>query len=92
MSRMVRTPRPASPTSHAVAFSYSTSAEALDRLPSLSFSRINRIPLRVPSGSTRGSRKHDRPGAGGDAPGTWARTMNRSFIGAEVNHLWPVIR
>ena len=87
MSRMVRTPRPASPTSHAVAFSYSTSAEALDRLPSLSFSRINRIPLRVPSGRTRGSRKQDRP-----APGTWARTMNRSFIGAEVNHLWPVMR
>ena len=70
-----------------VAPSYSTSAEALERLPSLSFSRIRRIPLRVPSGSTRGSRKQDRPWSG-----VCASTMNRSLIGAEVNHLWPVMR
>ena len=58
-------------------------AEALDRLPSLSLSRWSRIGLRVPSGSTRGTRKHDSP------PGAWARVRKKSDIGAEVNHLWP---
>jgi hypothetical protein len=86
ISMIVVTPRPSSPTSQATASSYSTSAEALDRLPSLSLSRCRRMPLRVPSGKTRGSRKHDRP------PGAWASTMNRSPMGAEVNHLCPVSR
>ena len=83
---MVRTPRPSSPTSQATASSYSTSADAFDRLPSLSLSRCRRMPFGVPSGRTRGSRKQDSP------PGAWASTMNRSPIGAEVNHLWPVSR
>src|SRR5258708_30530487 len=82
------------------------------------------MPLPVSSGSTRGSKKQDRPlvlpsggdppepprvlPSGGDPPEpprvlppggdppepprTRARTMNRSFIGAEVNHLWPLMR
>ncbi|SLJ82622.1 Uncharacterised protein [Mycobacteroides abscessus subsp. abscessus] len=45
-----------------------------------------RMGLRVPSGSTRGSRKQDRP------PGACARVRNMSDIGAEVNHLWPTMR
>src|SRR5205807_7107304 len=86
ISMMVRTPRPSSPTSQPVAPSYSISAEALDLLPSLSFSRCNRIRLRLPSGSTLGSRKQDCP------PGALARVRNMSDIGAEVNHLCPTIR
>ena len=86
MSRMVRTPRPSSPTSQAVALSYSTSAEAFERLPSLSLSRCRCMALRVPSGRTAGSRKQVGPA------GVWASTMNRSPIGADVNHLWPVMR
>ena len=84
ISTMVRTPRPSSPTSQPTAPSYSISDEALERLPSFSFSRISDIALSAPPGSTRGTRKQDRP------PGAWARVRNRSHIGAEVNHLWPV--
>ena len=86
ISMIVATPRPSSPTSQATASSYSTSAEALDRLPSLSLSRCRCMPLRVPSGRTRGSRKQDSP------PGACASTRNTSLIGAEVNHLCPVSR
>ena len=85
-SRMVLTPRPSSPTSQAVALSYSTSAEAFERLPSLSLSRCRCMALRLPSGRTLGSRKQVGPA------GVWASTMNRSPIGADVNHLWPVTR
>ncbi len=70
----------------AVAPAYSISAEALERLPSLSLSRCSRIALRVPSGSTRGSTKQVSP------PGACASVRNRSFIGAEVNHLCPTSR
>ena len=41
--------------------------------------------LRVPSGSTRGIRKQERP------PSACASTRNASHIGAEQNHLWPTI-
>lgn len=81
MSMMVRTPLPSSPTSQPTVSSNSGSLLALDRLPSLSLSRWMRNVLRAPSGSTRGTRKQDSP------PGAWARTRNRSFIGALVNHL-----
>ena len=81
ISMMVGTPRPSSPTNHAVAPSYSTSLDALAWLPSLSLSRCRNIRLRVPSGSTRGSRKQDSP------PGACASTRKMSHIGAEVNHL-----
>ncbi|CAM5239509.1 hypothetical protein SBADM41S_06782 [Streptomyces badius] len=83
MSMIVRTPLPSSPTSQATVSSNSGSLDALERLPSLSLSRWMRKVLRLPSGSTRGTRKHDRP------PGDWARTRKRSFIGALVNHLCP---
>lgn len=83
---IVRTPRPSSPIRRAHVPSNSTSAEALDRLPSLSLSRWIANGLRVPSGSTRGSRKHVSP------PGACARTRNPSDIGAEQNHLCPVSR
>ena len=84
ISMMVGTPRPSSPTSHAVAPSYSTSLEALAWLPSLSLSRCRNIRLRVPSGRIRGRKKQDKP------PGAWASTRKTSHIGAEVNHLCPV--
>ena len=84
ISMMVGTPRPSSPTSQAVAPSYSTSLDALAWLPSLSFRRCNNIRLRLPSGRMRGRKKQLRP------PGAWASTRNTSHIGADVNHLCPV--
>lgn len=86
ISMMVATPRPSSPTSQPKAPSYSISAEALERLPSLSLRRWSSSRLRVPSGRTRGSRKQESP------PGACARVRNTSDIGAEVNHLCPVSR
>ncbi|CAM5264862.1 hypothetical protein SGRI78S_07348 [Streptomyces griseus subsp. griseus] len=86
ISMMVRTPRPSSPTRWAQVPSNSTSAEALDRLPSLSFSRWIANTLRVPSGSTRGTRKQLSP------PAACASTRKPSDIGAEQNHLCPVSR
>ena len=80
---IVRTPRPSSPSRWASVPSSSSSLEALDRLPSLSLSRTTSIRLRVPSASTRGTTKQVIP------PSAWASTRKTSFIGAEVNHLWP---
>ena len=85
ISMMVGTPRPSSPTSHAVAPSYSTSLDALAWFPSLFFKRCNSIRLRLPSGSTRGRKKQLKP------PGACASTRKKSHIGAEVNHLCPVM-
>jgi hypothetical protein len=83
ISMMVRTPRPGSPTSRPHVPSNSTSDEALERLPSLSFRRCRRKGLRVPSGRTRGTAKQPMPSS------VRARTRNRSHIGAEQNHLCP---
>ena len=44
------------------------------------------MSLTVPSGVKRGRKKHDNP------PGACARIRNASDIGAEKNHLWPMIR
>jgi hypothetical protein len=57
ISMIVGTPRPSSPTRPGQAPSNSTSAEAFDRLPSLSLSRWIRKAFLVPSGRTRGRRK-----------------------------------
>ena len=81
ISMIVLTPFPSSPTIHAMASSSSISLDALERLPSLSLSRWMWKALRLPSGSTLGSKKHDRPA------GACARTRNASHIGAEQNHL-----
>ncbi len=79
---MVGTPRPGSPTIRAHAPWNSTSLDALERLPSLSFRRWIRKPaLRVPSGRTRGRAKHETPSS------VRARTRKRSHIGALQNHL-----
>ena len=43
------------------------------------------MALRVPSGRQRGMKKHDKP------PVVCASTRKASHIGAEKNHLWPVI-
>ena len=82
---IVGTPRPSSPTIRAHAPRNSTSLEAFERFPSLSLSRWMWKRLRSPSGRMRGSRKHESP------PSAWARTRKASHIGAEQNHLWPVI-
>ena len=58
-----------------------TSLEALEWLPSLSFSRCSNSVLTVRSGRKRGTKKHDKP------PGACASTRNASHIGAEKNHL-----
>ena len=57
--------------------------DAFERSPSLSLRRSIRNALRVPSGSTRGTRKHESPA------GACARTRNASHIGAEQNHFSP---
>ena len=82
---IVGTPLPGSPTIRAHAPCSSSSLEALERLPSLSFRRWMWNALRLPSGRMRGSRKHDSPSS------VWASTRKMSDIGAEQNHLWPVI-
>ena len=41
------------------------------------------MALRVPSGSQRGTARHDSPAS------VWASIRNRSLMGAEQNHLWP---
>ena len=86
ISMIVGTPRPSSPTIRAQAPWNSTSLEALERLPSLSFRRWmrNRVARAVgqdprAAGSRRGPRRSAR-GRG-----------TASHIGAEQNHLWPVI-
>ena len=84
ISMIVGTPRPGSPTSCAQAPCSSISLDALERLPSLSFRRWRCKALRVPSGRTRGSAKQPMPSS------VCASTRNRSHIGAEQNHLWPV--
>ncbi len=81
---IVRTPRPSSPTRRAHVPSNSTSADAFERLPSLSLSRWMRNTLRLPSSRTRGTRKQVSPS------GACASTRNPSDIGAEQNHLCPV--
>jgi hypothetical protein len=90
ISRIVGTPRPIAPTSQASAASNSTSLDALERLPTLSFSRCTRIALRVPSARQRGTKKHDSPA--GESRSVCASTRCASHCGAEKNHLWPVIR
>ncbi len=61
MSTMVATPRPSSPMIHPVASWNSTSDDALERLPSLSFRRWKWRALTVPSGRKRGSKKSESP-------------------------------
>ncbi len=81
---MVRTPCPGSPIMRAHVPASSISEEALEWLPSLSFSLWMRISLREPSGVMRGIRKQDSPSS------ACASTRKTSDIGAEQNHLWPV--
>lgn len=84
--RMARTPRPGSPISHATVLANSSSAEALDLLPSLSFRHWIKNVFLLASGSTLGTRKQPSPAS------SCANTRNASDIGAEQNHLWPVRR
>ena len=71
---IVGTPRPGSPTIRAQAPWNSTSLEALEWLPSLSFKRWMWKALRRPSGSTRGIKKQE--GAAG-SPRPFARARGR---------------
>ena len=56
ISMIVRMPAPSGPTRCAKAEWNSTSDEAFDLLPSLSFSRAKRRPFTLPSGRKRGMR------------------------------------
>jgi len=83
ISMIVRTPRPSSPTSQPTASSYSSSAEALERLPSLFLQPLQGEPVAGAVG------QHPREQEAGQPAGSWASVRNRSDMGAEVNHLWP---
>ncbi len=83
---IVCTPRPSGPTRRAQVSSYSISAEAFERLPSLSLSRCRKKRFCVPSGRKRGTRKQVSP------PGPCASVRKASDMGAEQNHLCPVRR
>ena len=87
ISMMVGMPRPSSPTSTPQAFLNSTSLLELDRLPTLSFSRWMCTAFLPPSGRQRGTKKHEEP-----CSSVLASTRWPSHIGAEKNHLWPVMR
>mmetsp|Transcript_110495 Transcript_110495/g.330562 ORF Transcript_110495/g.330562 Transcript_110495/m.330562 type:complete len:236 (-) Transcript_110495:492-1199(-) len=84
ISMMVLTPRPGCPSITPHASRYSTSLDALDLSPSLSFSRCTVNPaFREPSGSHRGTTRQEMP------PFVCARVRKASLMGAEVNHLCP---
>jgi hypothetical protein len=85
ISMMVRTPLPSSPTCQAKASANSTSEEAFERLPIFSFSRWKWSLFTAPSGRNRGIRKHVIP------PGACASTRKASHMGADMNHLCPLI-
>ena len=86
MSRMVRMPASGVPSRKPNVSENSTSEEALERLPILSFRRWKRRPLLEPSSSRRGTRKQPTPSR------VWASMTNPSLIGADMNHLWPESR
>ena len=79
ISMIVATPRPSSPSRRAAAPRNSTSEDGSERVPSLSLRRWISMP------GPRSTTKQVRPA------GTWASTRKTSHIGAEQNHLWPVI-
>ena len=83
ISIIVGTPRPSSPISQPCAPRNSTSLEALDLLPILSFKRITFSAFFVPSGNQRGTAKHDTPAV------VCASIKNTSHMGADKNHLCP---
>ena len=79
ISMIVATPRPSSPSRRAAAPRNSTSDDGSERVPSLSLRRWSSKP------GPRSTTKQVRPA------GACASTRNTSHIGAEQNHLWPVI-
>src|SRR5262249_34568571 len=83
---MVVTPRPSSPARRAQARADFASLDAVERLPILSFKRWIKKLFFAPSGFQRGRRKQVNPF------GVCAKTRKASHMGAEQNHLCPVIR
>src|SRR4029077_9351976 len=71
---MVATPRPSSPMAQACAPANSTSEDAFERLPSLSFRRWKCRPFTLPSGRKRGIRKQVSP------PAAWDSTADAHLI------------
>ena len=84
---MVEMPRPSSPTSTPQASWNSTSLLLLERLPTLSFRRWMWMAFLLPSGRQRGTKKQVEPRSSVLASTRWP-----SHMGAEKNHLWPVMR
>ena len=76
-------PLPGSPIRCATAPLNSTSDEAFERLPTLSFSRWIATPLRDPSGSQPGTTKQEMPSP------VRASVRNTSECGTEKNHFRP---
>src|SRR6185437_408638 len=83
---IVLMPRPSSPTRYAQAESNSTSLEALERLPILSFKRWIKNLFFSPEGVHRGRKKQESPLS------VCAKIRKASHMGAEQNHLWPVMK
>ena len=90
MSAICLKPAPGSPTSQAVAPSSRTSPLAMERVPSLSFSRTMRNALAEPSGRARGSRNSATPGSPAGPPSIRASTSASSASALEQNHLSPL--
>ena len=81
----------ASPESrNASASTNSISPEATERVPSLSFSRRTRTPLREPSRRVRSTRKVATPRLESGAPSGLASTTNASPLQFDANHLNPL--
>ena len=72
--------------------SKSISADAMARVPSLSFKRRIRKPFGVVPSTLRGTRKQPRPRVPPTAPLGLAVTTKRSASATEQNHFSPLMR
>ena len=84
---------PVAPDSrNASASASSTSADATARVPSLSFRRRMRMPLREPSRRSRNTRNVAMPRALSGAPSGFASTTHACPLAFDANHLNPLSR
>ena len=89
-SALVRAASGSPDSRKASASTNSTSPEATERVPSLSFSRRMRMPLRVPSRRVRSTRKLAAPRVESGAPSGLASTTKTWPSQLDANHLKPL--